>query len=228
MKKLFLAFTLLFVSLAIAQEQPSGISVNGEGTVKVVPDEVLIQVNVNEEGKTAKEVKASTDEVIDAVLKYLKSEGIDKKNVQTEYIRLAKSYKYDTKTYLFQANQSISILLTDVSEYDKIIQGLLELGINGINSVQFQSSEMEKYEAQARLKAIKNAKEKAGEYAEALEVKVGSPILISESSSNNYPQPQVYRMMEMKQSSDSSNNQTLAVGEMEIKAQVHVNFAIIQ
>ncbi|MAN28342.1 MULTISPECIES: SIMPL domain-containing protein [Mesonia] len=227
MKKLFLACTLLFATIVVAQEQPSGISVNGEGTVKVVPDEVLIQVNVNEEAQTAKEVKASTDEVIDAVLKYLKKEGIDKKNIQTEYIRLAKSYKYDTKTYLFQANQSISILLTDVSQYDKITQGLLELGINGINSVQFKSSEMEKYESQARIKAIKNAKAKAEEYAEALGVKVGAPIFISESSTGNYPQPQMMRMVDMKESS-ASGNQTLAVGEMEIMAQVTVNFAIIQ
>ncbi len=227
MKKLFVALTLLFATIAVAQEQPSGISVNGEGIVKVVPDEVLIQVNVNEEAKTAKEVKASTDKVIDAVLKYLKNEGIDKKNIQTEYIRLAKNYKYDTKTYVFQANQSISILLTDVSEYDKITQGLLELGINGINSVQFQSSEKEKYEAQARLKAIKDAKEKAGEYAEALGVKVGAPLFVSESSNTNYPQPQLMRTMDMKESS-ATGNQTLAVGEMEVKAQVHVNFAIIQ
>ena len=125
------------------------------------------------------------------------------------------------------ASKSSRILLTDVSQYDKITQGLLELGINGINSVQFKSSEMEKYESQARIKAIKNAKAKAEEYAEALGVKVGAPIFISESSTGNYPQPQMMRMVDMKESS-ASGNQTLAVGEMEIMAQVTVNFAIIQ
>ena len=118
-------------------------------------------------------------------------------------------------------------MLTDVSKYDEITRGLLELGINGINSVQFKSSEIEKYEAQARLKAIADAKSKANDYAKALEVKVGTPILISESS-NSYSNPQVFRTMEMKQSSvSSSNTQTLAVGEMEIKAQIHVVFSII-
>ncbi|MBW2961415.1 SIMPL domain-containing protein [Mesonia aestuariivivens] len=228
MKKLILACTLLFTMIAVAQEQSTGISVNGEGTVKVIPDEVLIQVNVNQEAKTAKEVKANTDQVIDAVLKYLANQKIKEKHIQTEYIRLSKTYKYDNKTYVFTANQSVSILLTDISKYDEITQGLLELGINGINSVNFQSSEIEKYEAEARLKAIANAKEKAEEYAEALVIKVGVPTLISENSSSNYSPTPVYRAMEMKQSNTSSSNQqTLAVGEMEIKAQVHVNFSII-
>ncbi|HIB37338.1 SIMPL domain-containing protein [Mesonia sp.] len=231
MKKLFLAVAILCTTLVLAQEQASGIFVNGEGSVKVVPDEVILQVNIQEEGKSAQAVKQSTDKVMNEVLKYLKSEKIPQKNIQTEYVRLGKNVqtsKYGNvpNAVNFYANQSISILLTDVSKYDEITQGLLELGINGINSVQFRSSEIEMYEADARLKAIKNAKEKAEAYAKALEVKVGAPILISESSSNNFAQPQVYRMMEMKQSS-ASNNQTLAVGEMEVTAQIQINFSIL-
>lgn len=232
MKKLFLAVALLFTIGLVAQEQPSGISVNGEGTITVVPDEVLIQVYIQEEASSAQKVKENTDKVIDEVLKYLKSEKIPQKNIQTEYVRLGKNVqnnKYGNvpNAVNFYANQSISILLTDVSKYDEITRGLLELGINGINSVQFKSSEIEKYEAQARLKAIADAKSKANEYAKALEVKVGTPTLISESS-NSYSNPQVFRTMEMKQSSiSSSNTQTLAVGEMEIKAQIHVVFSII-
>lgn len=230
MKKIVLALCLLVSISIFAQQQPSGISVNGQGIITVVPDEVLIQVYIQEEASSAKKVKENTDKVIDEVLKYLKSEKIPQKNIQTEYVRLGKNIqnKYKAPNAVnFYANQSISILLTDVSKYDEITRGLLELGINGINSVQFKSSEIEKYEAQARLKAIADAKSKANEYAKALEVKVGTPTLISESS-NTYSNPQVFRTMEMKQSSvSSSSSQTLAVGEMEIKAQIHVVFSII-
>jgi uncharacterized protein YggE len=228
MKKLmFLASILLIGITTMAQEQPAGISVTGEGTVKVVPDEVLIQINVNEEGKSAQEVKAAADKTIDAVLKYLGNQKIDKKNVQTEYVRLGKAYQYQTKTYNYSATQSISILLKDISEYDKIMQGLLELGINGINSVQFKSSEMEKHQSEARKKAVENAKMKAEEYASALKVRVGSVISLQEVTNNNYGGPQVYRAMEMKSADASSQKETLAVGEMEITSKVDVNFSLI-
>lgn len=230
MKKLFLVVAILFSGILLAQQQPNGIFVNGEGTVTVVPDEVLLQVYIQEEASSAQKVKENTDKVMNEVLKYLKDKKIPQKNVQTEYVRLRKNVqsKYNVPNAVnFYASQSISILLTDVSKYDEITQGLLELGINGIDNVQFKSSELEKYEAEARLKAINDAKEKAQAYAKALEVKVGTPILISETSANNFNQPQVYRMMEMKQSSVSSDNQTLAIGEMEIKAQIQINFSII-
>ena len=141
MKKLFLAVAILCTTLVLAQEQASGIFVNGEGSVKVVPDEVILQVNIQEEGKSAQAVKQSTDKVMNEVLKYLKSEKIPQKNIQTEYVRLGKNVqtsKYGNvpNAVNFYANQSISILLTDVSKYDEITQGLLELGINGINSAE--------------------------------------------------------------------------------------------
>lgn len=226
MKKIILA-TLLFVGITtFAQEQPVGIQVSGEGIVKVVPDQVLIQVNVNKEGKSAKEVKEATDNTVDTVLKYLKKQKIDKNNVQTEYVTLGKSYQYQTKSFNFVSRQSISILLTDLSKYDEIMQGVLELGINGINSVNFISSEMDKYESEARLKAIKNAKQKAQQYATALEVKLGSPISMQEANSSNFNGVQVYRTMEMT-TANSSQKETLAVGEMEVKANVNVNFSIL-
>ncbi|SHI55755.1 hypothetical protein SAMN04488096_102354 [Mesonia phycicola] len=226
MKQIILA-TLLFVGVTtFAQEQPVGIQVTGEGIVKVVPDQVLIQVNVNKEGKSAKEVKEATDNTVDTVLKYLKKQKIDKNNVQTEYVTLGKSYQYQTKSFNFVSRQSISILLTDLSKYDEIMQGVLELGINGINSVNFISSEIDKYESEARLKAIKNAKQKAQQYATALEVKLGSPISMQDVNSSNFNGVQVYRAMEMT-TVNSSQKETLAVGEMEVKANVNVNFSIL-
>ena len=61
MKKLFLAVALLFTIGLVAQEQPSGISVNGEGTITVVPDEVLIQVYIQEEASSAQKVKENNE-----------------------------------------------------------------------------------------------------------------------------------------------------------------------
>ena len=203
-----------------------GIHVTGEGIVKVAPDKVTIKSQIEHEGQSATSVKSQNDEVVNKVIKYLKSEGIAEKNINTNYINLNKRYNYNDKTYTYVANQAISITLEDISKYESIMKGLLENGLNGINGIEFESSAIEKHKAEARRKAVLNAKEKAEALAKPLGQTVGKAYKISEGSSNNY-QP-VYGAMRIKGSADESSNQeTMAPGEMEISIDVNVSFQLL-
>lgn len=225
MKKLM--FTLfLFVSVVgMAQEKPlSLVTVTGEGTVKVVPDRVVIRARIEHTGKDATEVKAQNDKVVNNVIKYLKSQKIPSKNFQTEYITLNKDYNYQSKETFYSANQAISITLEDLSKYEKLMSGLLESGLNRINGIEFKSSKREELESEARKKAVLDARDKAQEFAGALGQEVGVAHTISEIENGNYPLP-MYRTMEMK-AADSEQQETLAPGEMEITAKVNVGFLL--
>ncbi len=229
MKKLLLSSFLLLSVVVSAQETqttPQGIFVTGEGKVNVVPDRVVIKSQIENEGVSAEEVKRQNDKTADAVLKYLKSEGIAEKNIQTDYVNLNKRHNYSDKSYTYVANQAISITLEDLDNYEKIMSGLLENGLNGINGIQFKSSEVESYKTEARKKAILDAKRKAEEFAEPLGQQVGKAISINENSGNNF-QP-VYRMAEMMKASDSAggNQETIAPGELEISVKVDVGFQL--
>lgn len=226
MKKIILLVALIFGATLFAQEtkQPQGIFVTGEGTVKAVPDEVIIKSQIEHEGVSAGEVKKQNDETVDAVIKYLKGEGIAEKHIKTDYINLNKRYNYNDKSYTYVASQAISITLEDLDDYEEIMRGLLENGLNGINGVEFKSSELEKHKTEARKKAVLDAKRKAEEFAGPLEQEVGKAISISESSGDNF-QP-VYRAMEMKASDDSGAQETIAPGEMEITVKVNVGFQL--
>ena len=203
-----------------------GIHVTGEGVVKVAPDKVTIKSQIEHEGQSATSVKSQNDEVVNKVIKYLKSEGIAEKNINTNYINLNKRYNYNDKTYTYVANQAISITLEDISKYESIMKGLLENGLNGINGIEFESSEIKKHKAEARRKAVLNAKEKAEALAKPLGQTVGKAYKISEGSSNNY-QP-VYGAMRIKGSADEASNQeTMAPGEMEISIDVDVSFQLL-
>ena len=223
MKKYFFLIAFLTGIVGFAQEkaEPS-ISVMGTGTVNVVPDKVLINSRIEHTGKTAAEVKRRNDLVVDRVLKYLKSQGVPSKNIQTEYLRLNKEVNYQSRDTMYSANQAISIQLNNLKDYEKIIQGLLNSGLNRIDGVEFQTSKKEALQSEARKKAVLNAKMKAEEYASALGQSAGKAIHISEVQTNNY-QP-VYRMMEMK--ADSAEQQTIAPGEMEIAVKVNVEFLL--
>lgn len=222
MKKLLLLFAFFTTFATVAQTaQHPLVQVVGEGTVTVVPDKVVIKARVEHSGKSAAEVKRQNDSVVDQVIKYLKSEGIPSKNIQTDYIRLNKEYDYNGKEYFFSANQAISIHLDDLKKYEKIMSGLLNSGLNRIDGIEFKTSNEEKLKSEARKKAVLNAKMKAEEYATALGQKIGAALMINELDDQQY-QP-VYRVMKM----ESADSETIAPGEMEVTVKVNVGFLLL-
>lgn len=223
MRKYLLLFAILVGTSSFAQvNSEAKVSVMGTGTVNVVPDRVVINARVEHTGNSAIEVKKQNDEVVNEVIKYLKSQGVEEKNIQTEYIRLNKEFDYNSKETFYSANQAISILLEDLSKYETIMSGLLQSGLNRIDGIQFQTSRKEELQQEARKKAVLQAQGKAREYANALGQQIGKAILIDEVQTDNY-QP-VYRVMEMK--ADSAEQETIAPGEMEVTVKVNVAFLL--
>lgn len=225
MKKiLFTAFLFIFFAGLAQENNTSLVTVTGKGTIKVVPDKVLIRARIEHTGKSASDVKAQNDKVVSQIIKYLKSQNIPSKNFQTEYLTLNKDYNYNSKETFYSANQAISIQLEDLSKYEKFMSGLLESGLNRIDGIQFQSSKKDELESEARRKAVLNAREKAREFAQALDQEIGKAQMINETENGNFPLP-MYRTMEM-QSDSSGKQETLAPGEMEITVKVNVGFTL--
>lgn len=203
---------------------PPTIDITGEGIVRVVPDEVTINIRVENTGENLKSLKKQNDATVSDVLKFLKKMNIADKDVQTEYVNMNKNYDYNTKTYSFAANQAISIKLRDLKNYESIMSGLLDTGVNRIDGVVFSSSNRVALETQARKNAIENAQMKAKEYAGVLNQTVGKAVSISEISNNAGPRPIMYKSTMM--ADDSGSQQTLSPGEMEIKTLVNVSFLL--
>ncbi len=227
MKNIAFIFLFLLGTSVIAQEnlQRSLVTVSGEGVVKVQPDEVLIKSRIEHEGSSAASVKSQNDKVVNDVIKYLRSQGIKKEDIQTDYVNLNKRYDYNEKTYSYVANQAISITLHELNEYEKIMRGLLENGLNRIDGIEFRSSEMEKYEKLAREKAVLDAQETAKQLTQPLGQEIGKAVSISEMEYNSV-QP-VYRMSEAMDIGASKEQQhNIAPGELEIKIKVNVAFEL--
>lgn len=201
------------------------ISVSGEGKISVTPDQAIISVGFQNSGKDAKEVKSLNDEVVDKVIKFLKKTGIPATDYKTNNVSLNKSYDYEKKKNTFQANQTLSITLKDLSKYDEVMMGLNDAGVNTINGVEFKSSKMSDYEKEARKKAVLDAKQKAQDYVSVLGQKVGKALLITDNSPVYVPQP-MYKTNMMAMAADAAPRETLAVGEMEINVNVSVTFAL--
>jgi len=225
--KLLRLFILLFTTMSLtAQTQTTEplVHVTGKGVVKVTPDQVAIKVRVESEGKDAVAVKNENDASINAVIKFLRSQGLKSEDVQTEYINLNKNYDYNSKTYSYKANQSLNILLKDITQYEGIISGLLNSGINRIDGVQFISSQAATLQQEARVKAILDAKKRAETYAEALGQSIGKAVVINEASSST-PSPQL-RSANFAMESSNAGGESIAPGELSITILISASFEL--
>jgi len=233
MKKIALVLVVLATGFANAQVPQNGmvmqpqLSVSGEGKVKAVPDEAIITVGVTNVGADAATVKKENDKTTEALIKYLKSIKISENDYQTRNVYLNRDYDYTKKKYNFTASQTLVINLKDLSKYDAMMMGLVDAGANNIQGVEFKTSKLAQYESEARTKAVQQARAKAGDYAAALGQKAGKALLVTDNSQPYYPMVrQQMAMVENKAMDGGMPRETLAIGEIEITANVTVNFAL--
>jgi len=208
------------------EKQIPQINVNGEGKVKVAPDQVCISATVETKGNNAKDVKKQNDEKMDAVLKFIKKMNIPTADFKTKQVALNPQYDYEKKKTSYNATQTVEIVLKDLTKYDELMEGLVQQGINRIDKVSFESSKLVQLQSDARKLAMKDAKAKAEDYVSVLGQKVGKAFVISDNSQVYHPQPMYASMKSMAADTSGASNETLAIGEIEITANVSVSFVL--
>lgn len=226
MKKLLIVLFMAIGTTMSAQNQPQNtISVGGEGKVMVKPDEALLSIGVETNNPDAKVAKSENDAVMAKMIDFLKKSGIDAKDYKTERVNLYQRQDYESKEKYYQAGQTIQIQIKDLSKYETIMAGMIDAGANQINGIQFKSSQMEKYESEARKKAVQNAQKKAQDYAQALGQNVGTAIVVSENGAQAVF-PRMYQMKAAAYAESDTAAQTLAEGEIEITANINITFQL--
>ncbi len=161
------------------------ISVSAEGKVTVSPDIAKISFSVVSEGIDPEKIANENNRKMNEAINYIKSQGVDEKDIKTTQYNLSPRYEYDEKsrkTFVsgYTLTQTVLVKVRDLSKVGKILGGLPELGINQIGSISFEVDDPEKYLAEARKQAFDKAKLKAEEMAATNNVKLGEVITFSE------------------------------------------------
>jgi uncharacterized protein YggE len=240
---LFCVTAIIFVSSPInaqqAQELPL-ISVSGSAEVKVAPDEIWFNAGVETMDPKLENAKRASDERIANVLQFLKNQGINEKDVQTDFTGVEPGYDLKiskTNPVSYTVRRSIGIKLRDVAKFDAVLSGLLANGMNHINSVDFRTSELRKHRDKARAMAIRAAREKADALAKEMGIKLGKVHNISANDSGGWWSWSggswwgSYRGSAMQNVSQNAGapetaEGTLALGQISVTATVNVSFLI--
>jgi uncharacterized protein YggE len=90
--------------------------------------------------------------------------------------------KDELKPIGYEVRRGISVTIVDLAKLEKIYTGLLKNGVNEVSRVSFETTQMRKFRDQARIKAIRAAREKAAALAGELGAKLDGVLKISETN----------------------------------------------
>lgn len=176
-------------------EQNNTIVISGQGKIVAKPDIAQIKLGVQSTGRTAVEVATLNNTTYNSVLAAVKKLGIDEKDIKTTAYNLNPRYRYEPNTGKssidgYDLYQEITVKVRKLDSVGQVIAEATAAGSNQVGDINFTIDDTDALKVEARLIAIKEAKDKAQEIAEATGLKLGKLVNFSESS--ELPQPKFY------------------------------------
>lgn len=219
-----------------AKDQPA-IYVNGEAEIRVIPDRAVITLGIETLDSSMVIAKKENDRILEAVISAIKKRGVEKSDIQTDYLNVEP--KYDNHGKIFLGNsvrRRLVVNLKDISKFDNLISGVIEAGVSRILNIGFYTDELKKYREQARALAIKAASEKAQKLAAEIGQTAGKAISIGENRSywrswygfwDHYGRPDRHLTTQVSVDAGSEEgDMPEAVGKISITAKVTASFLL--
>jgi uncharacterized protein YggE len=175
--------------------QQQGIWVSAVGKVTVAPDIAVLSLGIESQEASVAAAQANATAAMAKVIQALKDQGIEDKDMQTQYFNITQVTRWDSygeKASIlgYRVTNTVTVKVHDVEKAGSIIDAVVVAGgdLTRINSIDFTLEETAPKYKEARELAIKYAKEKAQQMADGAGVKLGAVTYITENS-NSYYQP---------------------------------------
>lgn len=226
---------------------PAIISFSGHGEVTAMPDIANVYFTINKEAKTVKEAQTKVAEIEKKALDFLKTKNVEDKDIKTEnasfypkydYVRklcpqtgaegaVSPAYDCGGKQVLsgYEASESITVKIRNTDDAGAVMQGLGSTGVSNLSGPNFSIDDEDALKAEARKKAIDDAKAKAKVLAKDLGVRLGKITNFNEGG--GYPVPMMYKTVGMGGDAEiSSAPAQLPKGENIISSDVIITYEI--
>jgi uncharacterized protein YggE len=208
---------------------PPVISVDGEGKVMASPDIAALMVGVQSVQKTAKQAMAELATKMSMVIDAMEKAGVAEKDLVTESLSLQPMYDWTSGRQTltgYQAMQNLRAKIRDLDNVSNVLDAAVSQGANQVGGVNLTIDDPEKLRAEARMKAIATAKEKASMLASQLGVSLGKLRGFSEGGGPAMPYARM--MMESKDMGVGGGGMAppIPAGEQEVVVSVSLMYEL--
>ncbi len=204
---------------------PRTLTVLGRGNASAAPDLGAISVGVETLAANVADASAQNNTKMAAIMAKLKELGIADKDIQTSNFSINSERQPGLNgpegTTNYRVSNMVTIKIHDLSKVGSTLDAVIAAGANQVWGVNFTLEDTTALEAQARSKAIDDAKARAEALAKLNGVTVGEVLTINESNTGGGPI--IPAAAAMGKGADSTS---LNPGEVQFNSQVQVTFAI--
>lgn len=221
---------------AKAQPAPANsrlVNVTASAEMEVVPDEVWVQVQLQEYDKKGVG-KVGIEKISRDFLSKMKSLGLTEKEVS-----LQNASGYDNnywqwyrrnkqKTPDMKASTAYLLKLNSVKQMEEVVKQLDDEATQNFFIQKLSHTKLDGFREQLKIQALKNAREKARVLAEAVGAKVGAVYQINEPVENSYERPMVYAQAMRKMSAEMADEPAIDVNfnKLKLKFESNVSFLL--
>lgn len=174
--------------------QSTGITVNGSGEARGVPDIAMVNIGIEAQGATVAEARSKGAEAATRLIASLKANGLQDRDIRTTNVSIQARYEYpenrEPRIVGYTAMNMLVVTIRSLDNAGKVIDDGVAAGGDSarLQGIAFGFDNPEALLSEARTKAIENARKRAEDYAKAAGVKVGQVEVISEfSAASPYP-----------------------------------------
>ena len=226
MKTKLVILLLMFASISYAQmeknfiDQPY-IEVTGKAELDVIPNEIYMQIIINE---TDNKGKKSVETLEKEMMKKLKEIGID----ITKDLSI-KDFTSNFKSYFLKktdilTSKKYQLLVHDGKTAGMVFFELESIGLSNISIERVDNSELTRLRNKVKVNAIKAAKEKASMLAHAIGQMASSAIFIQEQNPGYYRRPQMATNIMVKSMAMDASPEVMPEIEFE---KIHLEYSIL-
>jgi uncharacterized protein YggE len=188
---------------ATAQAQAVGVTgmrqvtVVGNGEVKVTPDTASVQIGVEITAPTTQEALTQNTAQATAIIEKIKGLGVAEKDIQTSGFNISPTYDSDGRQVTgYTVSNMVSVTIRDLAQAGKLLDQVVQAGANRIYGVSFSVADPAAALAQARDRAVADAKTRADQLAKDAGATVGQVLVITENvGSTPVPMPMMDRVV---------------------------------
>jgi len=163
----------------IVNPNSNQVTVSGEGKVEYQPDTANITLGAQiDKAETAEEALRLLNEKMNKAVDAIKALGITEGDIKTKTYSLFPQYDFKegvSSVSGYGANQQIEIKAKGINQNPGIVSQIVSAasgaGINQVADINFEVSNLNDLKQQARIKAITDARNKAGALAQAAGIK---------------------------------------------------------
>ena len=226
-----------FDGASIDPAKVSTIDVTGTGEALAIPNIATESFTVEKKAATIKDAQGVVTTKIADILSFLKSSGVAEKDIQTTNYSANPEYSYPTPCYGqvcpanssapkllgYTVSETITVKIRNADTVGTIIDGLGSRGVTNLSGPTFTVDDVSAVNAQARAKAIADAKVKATVLAHDLGIELGRIVRFSENTGGSYPM--MYTAKDMAVGASAPTAQ-LPAGENKYTSNVTITFEI--